>query len=32
VFGIVCDNFLVGEGGAAERLHKTPQTLIEIDA
>jgi Xaa-Pro aminopeptidase len=32
VFGIVCDNFLVREDGTAERLHRTPQTLIEIDA
>lgn len=31
VFGIVCDNFFVGEDGTTERLHKTPQTLIEID-
>lgn len=32
VFGIVCDNFFIDENGAAERLHSTPQTLIELDA
>lgn len=29
-FMTVCDNFLVGPDGAVERLHKTPQEIIEV--
>lgn len=32
VFGVVCDNFFLGDDGSIERLHKAPQALIEIDA
>lgn len=32
VFGVVCDNFFVGDDGSVERIHTYPQTLIEIDA
>jgi Xaa-Pro aminopeptidase len=30
MFMTVCDNFLVHPDGSAERLHKTPQELVEI--
>jgi hypothetical protein len=29
-FMTVCDNFLVHPDGAVERLHKTPQAIIEL--
>lgn len=29
-FNWVCDNFLVGEQGVTERLHKTPQKIFEL--
>ena len=29
MFATVCDNFLIHANGPAERLHKTPQTIIE---
>lgn len=32
IFGVVCDNFFVGDDGSVERIHDYPQTLIEIDA
>lgn len=30
MFVTVCDNFLIGADGNAERLHKTPRTIIEV--
>lgn len=30
MFVTVCDNFLVGAGGRAERLHQTPREIIEL--
>lgn len=30
MFVTVCDNFLVHADGSSERLHKTPQTIIEL--
>jgi len=30
LFVTVCDNFLTGAGGSVERLHSTPQTIIEL--
>ena len=30
MFATVCDNFLTHADGPAERLHKTPQTIIEL--
>ncbi len=29
-FHTICDNFLIGEHGVVERLHKYPETLIEL--
>lgn len=29
-FSWVCDNFLIGEGGVAEKLHKFPQKIFEL--
>ena len=30
MFATVCDNFLVHAEGSSERLHKMPQTIIEL--
>ena len=30
MFATVCDNFLIHADGPAERLHKTPQTILEL--
>lgn len=30
VFAVMCDNFLVGPGGARERLHRTEQRIFEL--
>jgi Xaa-Pro aminopeptidase len=30
LFMTVCDNFLIGADGKAERLHKTPQSIVEL--
>jgi len=30
IFNTICDNFIVGKNGVSERLHKTPETLIEL--
>lgn len=30
LFVTVCDNFILGSGGALERVHATPQTVIEL--
>jgi Xaa-Pro aminopeptidase len=30
MFMTVCDNFLIGADGTAERLHKTPQEIVEL--
>ena len=29
-FSWVCDNFLIGERGVAEKLHKFPQKIFEL--
>ncbi|MDO8597070.1 MAG: M24 family metallopeptidase, partial [Sulfuricaulis sp.] len=29
MFMTVCDNFLIGQDGSAERLHRTPQKIVE---
>ncbi|MGH7090739.1 MAG: M24 family metallopeptidase [Stellaceae bacterium] len=29
-FMTVCDNFLVGDGGTVERLHRTPREIVEL--
>ena len=31
-FSWVCDNFLIGENGVAEKLHKFPQNIFELGA
>ena len=30
LFAIICDNFLIGPDRPPERLHRTPQTLVEL--
>ncbi len=30
MFMTVCDNFLIGQDGSAERLHRTPQKIVEL--
>ncbi|MBI2714298.1 MAG: aminopeptidase P family protein [Rhizobiales bacterium] len=30
IFNTVCDNYLIGDHGVIERLHKLPETLIEL--
>jgi Xaa-Pro aminopeptidase len=30
MFNTICDNYLIGDHGVIERLHKLPETLIEI--
>jgi len=30
MFATVCDNFLLHPDGRSERLHKTPQAIIEL--
>jgi hypothetical protein len=30
LFNTICDNYLIGERGVVERLHKFPETITEI--
>lgn len=30
IFVTACDNYLIGRGGAVERLHKTPREIVEV--
>jgi hypothetical protein len=30
LFNTICDNYLIGDRGVVERLHKLPETLIEL--
>ena len=30
MFATVCDNFLIRPDGSAERLHRTPQRIVEL--
>jgi len=30
MFATVCDNFLVNADGTTERLHRTPQAIVEL--
>ena len=30
MFATVCDNFLIGPDGTVERLHRTPQKIVEL--
>ena len=27
---LICDNFLIGDSGVAEKLHKFPQKIVEL--
>ena len=30
IFNTICDNYLIGDHGVTERLHKLPEALIEL--
>ena len=30
IFNTICDNYLIGDKGVTERLHRLPETLIEL--